>query len=102
MVPQWKMIPRFKTWVYVLFVFPVLSVSVEGRCCERKNLVSIAEHSKVVCEIQLLFKYVTTKSLLFSRFGVIFVSDVIPQEDIFLLSENKAFAYSLFSLLVDH
>lgn len=35
MVPQWKMIPRFKTWVYVLFVFPVLSVSVEGRCCGR-------------------------------------------------------------------
>lgn len=29
--PQWKMIPRFKTWVYVLFVFPVLSEAVEGR-----------------------------------------------------------------------
>lgn len=34
-VPQWKMIPGFRTRVYVLFVFPVLSVSVEGRCCSR-------------------------------------------------------------------
>lgn len=32
------MIPRFKTRVYVLFVFPVLSVSVEGRRCEKENL----------------------------------------------------------------
>lgn len=30
-VPVWKTIPRFKTRVYVLFVFPVISVSAEGR-----------------------------------------------------------------------
>lgn len=25
---RWKMIPRFRAWVYILFVFPALSVSV--------------------------------------------------------------------------
>lgn len=38
-VPPWKMIPRFKTRVYVLFVFPTISVSVDGCHCERETLV---------------------------------------------------------------
>lgn len=58
-VPQWKMIPRFKTRVYVLFVFPALSVSVEGRRCERETLVfhwqGKTKKGASFCEIQLLF-----------------------------------------------
>lgn len=57
-VPWWKMIPRFKTRVYVLFVFPALSVSVEGRPCERETLVFHWQGKKKelsFCEILLLF-----------------------------------------------
>lgn len=58
-VPQWKMIPRFKTRVYVLFVFPALSVSVEGRRCEREALVfhwqGKTKKGASFCENQLLF-----------------------------------------------
>lgn len=58
-VPQWKMIPRFKTRVYVLFVFPALSVPVEGRTSERETLVfhwqGKTKKGASFCEIQLLF-----------------------------------------------
>lgn len=57
-VPQWKMIPRFKTRVYVLFVFPALSVSVEGRTSERETLVfhwqGKTKKGASFCEIQWL------------------------------------------------
>lgn len=91
-VPQWKMIPRFKTWLYVLFVFPVLSVSVEGRRWERKNLVSIAEHSKL-CETQKCGSNVGWQKEFSCR--VVFVGNLMPaQEDILF------FCYQRINLLL--
>lgn len=84
------MIPRFKTWLYVLFVFPVLSVSVEGRRCERKNLGSIAEHGEH-CE--------THKCVINAGWHCSVRNLMHTQEDIlFLLSENKPFVFSLLSV----
>lgn len=56
-VPRWKMIPRFKTRVYVLFVFPALSLwrvsTVKGKPWFSIGKGKMEEAG--FCEILLLF-----------------------------------------------
>lgn len=74
-VPRWKMIPRFKTRVYVLFVFPALSVSVEGQHCERETLVFHWQGSKLLWNSIVVFKpsqWDDKENLLLSSFCLTF------------------------------